>query len=327
MTNGLLTLRFDVSGQISSCVDDRGIEHAADGLNRIVLHRDPYQFPFDAWDIKQDYFRAHPDVLAPTSVETVLDGPTVVRRSTYRFSRSRIEQRVVLEAGSDVVRLETEVDWREKHRMLRAEFRPARWADEVRCEIQFGHIRRPTTERNSVETAQFEICAHKWIALEDRRGGFALLNDGKYGHRVKDGLVSLALLRSPTFPDKRGDNGTHVFTYAFTPFDRGDLAKVVREGYRLNNPLLQTSGVEFPGLVSADDPGVVVETVKVAEAGGAAVLRLYESRGRATTTAVRTTIPHTRAVVADLLETPGEAVDLGAVALGPFQIVTILLEG
>ena len=326
MTNGILTLRFDASGHIASCVDADDVEHAGDGLNRIVIHRDPYQFPFDAWDIKQDYFRTDPDVLAPASVETVLDGPTVVRRSVYRFSRSTIEQRVVLESGSDVVRFETVVDWREKHRMLRAEFRPSRWADEVRCEIQFGHIARPTTQRNAVETAQFEICAHKWIALEDRYGGFALLNDGKYGHRVKDGLVSLALLRSPTFPDTRGDNGRHVFAYAFTPFARRDLAKVVREGYRVNNPLIEAEGVEFPSFVSVADPAVVVETVKVAESGAGTVLRLYESLGRPLTTAVRTTIPHSQAVRTDLLETPGEAVDLGAVSLGPFEIVTILLE-
>ena len=104
--------------------------------------------------------------------------------------------------------------------MLRAEFFPTHYGPEALCEIQFGHIGRPTTERDSVEKAQFEICAHKWIAVQDDEAGFALLNDSKYGHRAKDGLVSLNLLRSPTFPDKTADRGTHEFTYAFTPFAR-----------------------------------------------------------------------------------------------------------
>ena len=172
-----------------------------------------------------------------------------VRRQTSRGRGVTIDQRVVLEAGSDVVRFETEVDWHEKHRMLRAEFRPAHYGETVRCEIQFGHIERVTTERDSVEKAQFEICAHKWIATEDVGGGFALLNDGKYGHRAKNGLLSLNLLRSPTFPDKTADRGIHRFTYAFCPFESGDLAKVVREGYRLNNPLRITDGVAFDSLV------------------------------------------------------------------------------
>ena len=55
MTNGILTLRFDRSGEISSCTDAAGREHAGDGLNRLVVFKDPFQFPFDAWDIDQNY--------------------------------------------------------------------------------------------------------------------------------------------------------------------------------------------------------------------------------------------------------------------------------
>ncbi len=39
-----LTLKFDAAGgEIVSCLDRDGAEHAADGLNRLVVHRDPYQ--------------------------------------------------------------------------------------------------------------------------------------------------------------------------------------------------------------------------------------------------------------------------------------------
>ena len=124
---------------------------------------------------------------------------------------------MILEQGSPVVRCETRVDWHESHKMLRAEFRPSRYGDTATCEIQFGHIARPTTERDSIETAQFEVCAHKWLATEDSLGGFGLLNDSKYGHRAKNGLISLNLLRSPTYPDKTADRGEHRFTYAFLP--------------------------------------------------------------------------------------------------------------
>src|SRR5690606_26461984 len=149
MTNGILTLRFGATGEITSCIDAEGVEHARDGLNRLTLHRDRYQFPYDAWDIDVGYLRRTPRILRATDVETHTDGPTLVRTSRYPFGRSRIEQRVMLEAGSAVVRFETVVDWHERHRMLRADFRPARFGDTARCEIQFGHIERPTTERDS----------------------------------------------------------------------------------------------------------------------------------------------------------------------------------
>ena len=236
-------------------------------------------------------------------------------------------QLVILEAGSDVVRFDTTINWHERHRMLRAEFRPVHYGETVLCEIQFGHIARATTERDSVEKAQFEVCAHRWIATEDPSGGFALLNDSKYGHRAKNGLLSLNLLRAPTFPDKTADRGTHHFTYAFCPYDTGDLVKVVREGYRLNNPLRLADGATFGSIVSVSDPAVIVETIKPAESGSGVVLRLYESLGLPTTIALTTTLPHNAARETDLLESPVGTADLQRLEFGPFEIKTLLLEG
>jgi alpha-mannosidase len=324
--NGRLTLRFGASGEIVSCVDADGIEHAADGLNRLVVHKDPYVWPFNAWDIKGDYMKAKPRVLRMDHDRSYIDGPTAVREQVYRSTAVTIQQRIVLEAGSDVVRFETEVDWHATHRMLRAEFRPIAYGPTVQCEIQFGHISRATTERDSVEKAQFEVCAHKWIATETARGGFAVLNDSKYGHRAKNGLLSLNLLRAPTYPDKTADRGHHRFTYAFTPFTAGDLASVVREGYRLNNPLRIAEGTTFASQFSVSDPGVVIETVKPAERGSGTIVRLYESLGRDSTVALTTAVTAKKATETDLLERPIGAVKLDNLTFTPFEIKTILLE-
>lgn len=327
MSNGILTLRFDGgSGEIVSCVDAAGAEHVLDGFNRLALYRDPFQFPFDAWDIGQAYADTTPEVLTLASARTSIDGPLIVRHHEFRARRATVHQRIVLEAGSPVVRFETHVDWHEDHRMLRAEFRPVHYGAEALCEIQFGHIARATTERDAVEKAQFEVCAHKWVATRDHAGGFALLNDSKYGHRAKNGLLSLNLLRATTFPDRTADRGEHEFTYAFLPFAPGDLASVVREAYRLNNPVLIHRGGAFDSVAITDDPGIVIETLKPAEDGSGFVLRMYESLGRATTTAVRTGIPHARALATDLIERPiGDAV-LSALEFRPFEIKTVLLE-
>jgi len=326
MTNGLITVRFDDRGESVSCTDAKGAEHAGRGLNRLVVHRDPYQWPFDAWDIDQRYVNRRARRLRLVASETHLDGPTVVRTQTLRGPRVEVRQRIVLEAGSELVRIENRVDWHASHRMLRAEFRPRHFGAEAISEIQFGHIARPTTERDSVETAQFETCAHKWIAVQDADAGFALLNDSKYGHRAKNGLLSLNLLRSPTFPDRTADRGRHEFTYAFRPFAAGELEPVIRDAYRLNNPLGVARGVHFASLVSSSDAGVVVETVKHAERGDGVVVRLYESLGRATTASVATRIPHATAHETDLLERPTASADLGALAFTPFEIKTLLLE-
>ncbi len=326
MSNGLLTLRFDSSGEIISCVDAAGGEHTLGGLNRLVLHRDPYQFPFDAWDINQSYHKKGRRKLKAKETLSYIDGPQAVRQQTYKYRRFTIVQKVILEAESDLVRFDTKVDWHESHRMLRAEFYPVHYGSSAQCEIQFGHISRPTTEKDSVESAQFEICAHKWVATQDEGGGFALLNDSKYGHRAKNGLLSLNLLRSPTFPDKHADRGEHRFTYAFCPFGQGDLGKVIAEGYRLNNPLVETQGLVMDSFAQTDCSGIVIETIKPAEAGSGVILRLYESLGAFATTRLETKVSFSSAYETDLLENKLLPVDIAALSFSPFEIKTILLE-
>ena len=326
ISNGVLTLRFGDSGEIVSCRSSDGAEHAGAGLNRLVLHKDPYVWPFNAWDIKGDYFTKPPRTLKMAHVTSYVDGATVVREQKHSSKTVTITQRIVLEAGGDTVRFDTTVDWHAKHRMLRAEFRPTHYGDTVQCEIQFGHISRVTTERDAVETAQFEVCAHKWIATENATGGFALLNDSKYGHRAKNGVLSLNLLRAPTFPDKTADRGIHSFTYAFTPFEPGDTATVIAAGYRLNNPLRVAETAPFESFASVDGAGVIIETIKRAETGEGVALRLYESLGRATTVALHLDRPYASAQLSDLLERPSGPADLSKLEFGPFEIKTILVE-
>ncbi|GAA2175391.1 glycoside hydrolase family 38 C-terminal domain-containing protein [Agrococcus versicolor] len=329
LANGLLAARFDdATGAIVSLVDADGFEHAGEGLNRLVLHRDPLQIPFDAWDISRKAAAAPGRPLRVAERSWHVDGPRAVRRHVLVGPKVRIEQDVVLEAGSGLVRFETRVDWHQTHRMLRAEHRPTRYGDEALCEIQMGHIRRPTTERDSVERAQFEVCAHRWLAVEDATGGFALLNDGKYGHRAKHGLVSLALLRSPTFPDRTADRGTHAFAYAIRPYAPGALHEVVADGYRLQAPprIVPGRADALAPLATVDDPGVVVETIAPAYDSDGVVVRLYESLGRATTTALTTSIPHRAAWRTDMLERPSGPADLSAIELGSFEIATLVLE-
>ncbi|MGN6125839.1 MAG: glycoside hydrolase family 38 C-terminal domain-containing protein, partial [Humibacter sp.] len=189
-----------------------------------------------------------------------------------------------------------------------------------------GHIARPTTENDPSELAQFETCAHKWIATEDSGGGFALLNDSKYGHRAKNGLLSINLLRSPTFPDKTADRGTHRFTYAFRAFESGDLRPVIRDGYRLNNPLLPVGERTLESMASTSHDGIVIETIKPAQNGRGVVLRLYESLGRETATSLTTGFAHGAATETNLMEEPIGPVDLERLSFGPFEIKTILLD-
>jgi len=67
-------------------------------------------------------------------------------------------------------------------------------------DIQFGHIRRTTHRKHHLGSARDEVAAAqvgRSVAGRHRR---ALLNDSKYGHKVKDNVLDLNLLRSVPYP-------------------------------------------------------------------------------------------------------------------------------
>ncbi|MPM08561.1 hypothetical protein SDC9_54874 [bioreactor metagenome] len=326
MSNGLLSLTFNEYGEICSCKTAAGRELAGGALNRLTLYRDKFTIPFDAWDIDAKYYHKHSRRLRAAEVKTEIEGPRVVRKQVYRFGKSSVTQSVILELNAERVLFETECSWHERFKMLRADFYPADYGDTAEFDIQFGALERSTTERNSVEAAQFEVCGQKWASVHREGRGFALVNDSKYGWRVKNGLMSLNLLRAPIYPDKTADRGTHVFRYAFCPLGT-DNTRAVEEAYRLNNPLLVGAYKSFESAASVSDQSVVLETLKRSEDGEAIVLRLYESLGRETEVSLTTRLGFDKAVFCDLLERPAGNADLARLRLTPYQIVTIRLEG
>jgi len=326
MENGLVRLAFNEFGEIVSYQTADGRELAKGSLNRLTLYQDPFTIPFNAWNINPNYTKMPARRLRARTAITKIEGPRVVREQTYCFGKSEIVQRVVLEAGSDCVRFETRVDWHERLRMLRADFDPADYGDEAEFEIQFGAISRATTERNSIETAQFEVCGHKWASVHQNGRGFALLNDNKYGHRVKNGRMSLNLLRAPVYPNKTADRGEHVFSYAICPLG-ADNARAVEEAYRLNYPLLAGRFCETASFASVSNPAVVLETIKRSEDGNAIVLRLFESLGKNVETVLSTRFVYEKATICDLLERPLGEADLANLRFHPYEIVSIRLQG
>jgi alpha-mannosidase len=257
---------------------------------------------------------------------------------------------MVCHAGNPRIDFETKVDWKERRRLLKAEFGTVIDAAQVRCEVQYGHLFRNTHRNLPQDRAKFEICAHKWISLEEAGGGIALLNDCKYGHDVSGGLMRISLLRSPMAPDMEADQGEHRFTYALLPFAGSfEEAGVIRSAYELN----AKAGTEYApvsgpvkaaarSLCSLDGGAVIIESVKSPASGSpengspanedrkTLVLRLYESLGGQ----ARTTLHFDRAVSAayqtDMLEENGAELPFSGndVPLGfrPFEIKTLLVR-
>jgi alpha-mannosidase len=335
MENRLVRVSWDGDGLLTSIWDKEAGREVLEGGrtgNLLQLHDDNPK-NWDAWDVDSDY-RAHYTDLTSLAESTVeMQGPhRAAVRFVRKFGRSRLEQRMVLDAGSRLLRFETEVDWQEEHRFLKVAFPIAVRSSRATYEIQFGHVERSTHANTSWDQARFEVCAHRWADLGEPGYGVALLNDCKYGYDILGSVMRLSLLRSPTHPDPNADRGRQRFTYALMPHP-GDfrLAGVIAAAEDLNSPLRVTRGAHGAGrsLIEVDTPQVVVEAVKRAEESEAVVVRLYEAWGGRCSARVKTSLPASKAHLCDLLERERQEVEIRdgvlELAVEPFKVLTLKL--
>jgi len=334
MENDLLRVLWDERGLLTSIWDKAaGREVLSTGSrgNLLQLFEDnPARW--DAWDIDVEYQDHGVDLLDLAAQQLEGSGLRGAVRFSREFGRSRFTQRMVLDAGSRVLRFECHVDWHEDHKLLKVAFPVAVRSPRATFEIQFGHVERATHVNTSWDQARFEVCGHRWADLGEAGYGVALLNDCKYGYDIRGSVMRLSLLRAPTHPDPTADRGGHDFTYALMPH-LGDFreAGVIAAAEDLNAPLRIVRGnVKARSLIKVDTPQVIVETIKRAEDSDATVVRLYESWGGHVKARLRTTLPARRATLCDLLERELDEVPVrdGVIdlQLAPFKILTLKLE-
>jgi alpha-mannosidase len=334
--NGLVRIKIDRRGNLTSVFDLRVQREALEAPGNVFHLHEDIPVNWDAWDVDVNYKETVKILDGPAKVELVESGPLRARVKVSRtFGKSRLEQEIVLRAGSARIDFPTEVDWQERQKFLKVAFPVAIRAMNATYEIQYGHLERPTHTNTSWDLARFEVCGQKWADLSEPGYGVALLNDCKYGHDIQGGVMRLSLLRSPLSPDPKADEGRHSFTYALLPH-AGDLreGRVIEEAYALNVPLLVHKIQSHPGKLpaaqsffSVDRPNVVIEAIKIAEEGQGTIVRLYEAAGSRGSVRLSTSLPFRKAYLADLLENAGTPVALrnGVVSLNlrPFEIVTL----
>ena len=329
ISNGLITITFGKGGEITSLFDVKNAkELVREGqyFNKLTVYEDPFMY-YNAWDIRMDYDKLKKHSLKLEGSDTYIDGVRVVRRNRYRFMDSQFEQTVALTLGDTLVQFDMDADWHEELKMLRADFIPSVFADKVKCDIQFGQIDRSTKNDTSIEQAQFEVCAHKFVNLDGEDYSLALFNRCKYGHKVKEGMLSLALLRAPRFPDPECDRGSHHISYALYPHkEKFEESDVKARAYCYNNVvMLRKANFEEKCPVTVEGDGVILETVKVAEDEKGIVARLYEYKGKETKAKV-SFASKGAAFECDMLENKKGKAELSKLAFKPFEIKTLYFE-
>ncbi len=305
----LSDLRSQTEALAPSETDTGGPKNFACGNLLQAFYDKPQKW--DAWNIDADFEKQRWDVDKADEVKLVESGPLrAVIRVKKHFQNSTFVQDITVYAGVPRVDVKMQVDWHEKHILLKVAFPLSAHSDKATFEIPYGSIERPTTRNTPAEQAKFEVPAHRWADLSDGKHGFSLLNDSKYGYDVKGNVLRLSLLRSPEWPDPHADEGHHEFTYSLYPHGGSwREAQTVRRGYELNYKLIAVQPHKHEGTLPAEhsfvrvEPdNVVLTAMKKSEEDNSLILRFYEWAGKEADVKLRLPAGAQSAAETDLME-------------------------
>ncbi len=296
---------------------------------------------YDAWNIDADFDKVFTNLDMVDSVKLVeQDSLRAVLRVTRHWQASTFVEDITVYAGLPRVEVVMDVDWHERHKLLKAGFPLAATSPHATYEIPYGSIERPTTRNNSVEDAKFEVPALRWADIGDDKNGFSLINESKYGYDAKGNLLRLSLLRSPTWPDPEADQGHQHFAYALYPHAGSwKQALTVRQGYEFNYPLTAMQVEPHAGklpdsyhFLTVNQDNVVVTAMKKTEDGEGLLLRFYEWAGKGGNVTLVLPPGIVSATLANLMEKPeGASLEvLGGqqvtVPVTPYEIQTVIVH-
>ncbi len=294
LENEKLRVLFDEQGVIRSIYDKVNDRETLDGSGNLLSVSLDKCVHETAWNLETNY-RKKMWLLKKVKSLRVLESNAQrgVIEIVRTFNKSTITQKIILNAGSDVLLFDTEVDWHETDKVLKAAFDAAVIDTDATYNIAHGAIRRPTHWNTSFDFTRFEVAAHKWADLSEGDYGVSILNDCKYGYDIHNSRMRITLMRAPTCPDRTGDHGVNTFVYAYYPHKfQWQQAQTVENGVMLNMPPITAlvgkqdgqleSGARFME-ISADS--LTVECFKPAQNGKGYILRVAEQkhgRGKAT---------------------------------------------
>ena len=302
LENGLVKLAFDPeSGSLTSYFDKKG--------GREYL-KSPAAVPIaladedDTWGHHTTSYNKELGRFGRAEIRSFEEGPERGRiqvRTVY--GKSAVTQDFTLYRDRPEVYVRVSVDWHESYQVLKLGFPTVLAKGESTYSIPYGFITRPMKgEEEPVQT---------WLDISgaDSGGAFglALLNDSKCGVDVKDGEIRLTVLHStawshhmPVKLDLREgyrmiDTGIHEFSYALVPHAGGwREAGIARRAEAFGMVPLTALTDRHKGPVGSapsfafvSSPETAVTAIKLAERGGAYILRLVELQGRAAEGTIR----------------------------------------
>ncbi len=291
--NDCLELAIDSNSGVVRRLLDKNTSRewiSSEGIHAVVVDD-----ASDTWSHGIERYDAEERPWDCESVEITEQGPLrATVRSQFRFEGSTLAQEVSLYRGQPFVEINVDVDWHERHRLLKLKI-PLALADPVcAAGAPYGYAERSVTGHE-------EPMVH-WVDVSERSGeGVTSTSIGSYAYDVLGGVLRLTLVRSPRVADHgRGwgtddpigypflDQGEHRFSIRLHPHEGTwhDRAVKQAEEHLVTPPLVLDTWHPGPLGPSGSALEVTEGSVIVAAAKRA---RERAGDGRQTPGSVRTT--------------------------------------
>ncbi len=270
-------VKFNPDGSIASLYDKKLCREWVNGeFNKLKLYTDN-PGNYDAWDILPNYKDKQVDIEVFESLKLQsMDSECAAFTCTLKTEKSVWKRTIRLFRQSRGIEVEENVDWNEKHVLAKSQFSPNVLTRKVLCDTSAGYIERETHRNTTWQQARFECCHHKWCDMSEHGGGVALINEGKYGVGVEDGIMSLSLLRATIRPDVVSDMGKHNLCYMILPHEGDPItANVNKIATEYNVPLIKC---DAEWTLPHFEP-LYLQAAKLSEDGSMTVIRLSEQNG------------------------------------------------
>lgn len=279
------------------------IKSLYDKRTKVELFKKPAAVPVvidihhcDTWAHNVFEFNREIGQFADAQVQLMEDGPIrSMLRVTSRYNQSILRQDFIVYHDRAEVEVRVQLDWREKHKMLKLSF-PVNVEELVATyEIPYGFIQRPTNGE--------EEPGQQWVDLtgkvEGKEYGLGLLNDSKYSFSIHGNDMRMTVANSSIFNDHYGydtrdewcefmDQGIQEFRYVILPHAGcWPKSNVVKRAYELNvKPfgIMETyhrgSLPQIMEGVQISSDNIVATVFKRAEDDNGYILRCYETTGK-----------------------------------------------
>ncbi len=251
------------------------------------------------------------DLDARAAFERVENGPV---RATLRVRRqsgpSSFSQYVSVYDRMAYVEFRGEVDWQHRSTMMKVAFPLAVENGVATYEVPFGVAVRPTDGG--------EYPAQRFVDVSNDDFGVSVLTDSRYGFDVNGRTLRMTVLRSPTDPDPKADEGVHAYRHAFVVHPgTWESAAIPRLAAEYSSPMRAVvvephTGSQPPlrGFLRVEPASVMPTAFKLAEDGEEAILRLVEMHGERTRARITLPRPAQSVAEANLIEDVIRPLDL-----------------